>query len=670
MDNSTKKNKNRKQTRRKKTVGMDKAFFQCLAIVVLATFVVYIPALDNEFLNWDDPSYVTQNPVVLADWGMEKLEGMFTRYFVGNYHPVTMLSLSIDYTLFGKNAAAFHSMNVFFHLVSVGLMFWFMYLFTKGNLVISFLVALLFGIHPMHVESVAWISERKDVLYVSFFLGGLIAYLKYVFSKQRHTKYYFLAFGLFLLSAFSKPAAVVFPMVLVLIDLYLFKRWRPKMLQNKIIFFIGAVIVGLLTIQAQSHIGAIDHVNDSSFYNRILFAFYGFNTYLAKLFVPINLRALYFYPFEMHLKQTLPLIFHISPLITLGIMGFAFYLMKRFAPPKVVLWSFAFYLVTIALVLQLVSVGYALVAERYTYLPYTGIFFLLAWLFYRYAWKSQYRTVFVGAVTLYMLVLGGLTWQRCDVWQNAEVLFTDVLEKSADHNPVARFTRGNYYFGNKVYDKAIVDYTETIRISPIHFHALTNRGDSYKKLGEYQKALEDYNSALKIKPTFADAIVHRADLYLETGQIDLALEDSKKALSIKPNNSAAYNILAGAYFRQNKHDLGLENVNKALEINPKFEDAYLNRAIIYSVQNNHAMALKDYNAYLNLKPNNIKAYLWRGIAHRHLQNWQAAKTDFDRVISEQPNNKEAYYNRAMVFTALGQEEKAAADNAKVQELTR
>ncbi len=662
MNTSTKKNRNRKQARKKKPIGKDKTFFQCMAVALLATFVVYIPALSNEFLNWDDPLYVTQNPLVLEDWSMEKLEGIFSKAIAGNYHPITILSLAIDHTLFGESAFGFHWMNIFFHLVSVALMFWFMYLFTKRNLVISFLVALLFGIHPMHVESVAWISERKDVLYVLFFLGGLIAYLKYVFSKHRKPHYYLIAFGLFLLSAFSKPAAVVFPVVLVLIDFYLFKRWRPKMLQNKIIFFVGAIAVGLITIQTQANADAIKEI--STFYNRILFASYGFNTYLGKLFVPVGLSALYPYPLEMHLNQTLPFIFQISPLITLGIAGFAFYLMKRFAPPKVVIWSFAFYLVTIALVLQLVSVGYALMAERYTYLPYTGIFFLLAWLFHRYAWKSQNRTIFVGALTLYLLVLGSVTWQRCEDWRDTGVLFTDVLEKFSEANPVARFTRGNHHFANKDYDKAIVDYTETVRISPMHHRAFTNRGDIYKERGEFQKALEDYNSALKVNPTFLDAILHRADLYLKTGQADMVLQDSKTALSIHPNSAVAYNMMAGAYFQQNQYDLGMQNVNKALEIKPKFEDAYLNRAIIYSVQNNHAMALKDYNAYLKLKTNDVKAYMWRGIAHRNLQNWQAAKADFDRVIAEQPNNKEAYRNRAMVFAALGQEAKAAQDNAK------
>ncbi|MGB0932103.1 MAG: hypothetical protein ACPGVB_15070, partial [Chitinophagales bacterium] len=317
-------------------MGSVKRYYPWILVAAIATFITYIPALDNEFLNWDDPIYVTQNSLVLGDWSVEKLKGIFVEPVGGNYHPITVLSLALDHTIFGRSAFAFHTINILLHVINVVLLFLFIFLFTRGKPIVAFIVAILFGLHPMHVESVAWISERKDVLYVLFFLAGLITYLQYLFSKK--SGYYFATLIFFVLSVFSKPAAVVFPIVLILIDMYLYKHWRPKMLVNKIVFLIISIVVGLLTIQAQDQANAFTDIGTLS--NRFFFACYGFNTYLAKLFVPIRLSALYPYPLEMHLKQTLPFIFLISPVISFLIVALTIYSVKYFK--KVVLWGVVF----------------------------------------------------------------------------------------------------------------------------------------------------------------------------------------------------------------------------------------------------------------------------------------------------------------------------------------
>lgn len=648
---------------KKSRIRHAKRHYPWILCAVVATFIAYLPVLNNDFLNWDDPIYVTQNDFVKSDWSAKRLKDILFEPVGGNHHPVTMFSLALDYSLFGKNPSAFHAIQLMLHLVNVVLLFLFMYLFTRGNYLIAFLVALLFGIHPMHVESVAWISERKDVLYVLFFFAGLITYLKYLFTKK--TTFYYLTLGLFILSAFSKPAGVVFPIVLILIDMYLFKKWRPQLLLNKIPFLVVSLAVGLITIQAQNDANAFTEIG--TYFNRILFASYGFNTYLAKLFVPVRLSALYPYPLEMHLQQTLPFVFLISPLITALILAATVYSVKYFK--KVVLWGMAFYAVTVALVLQLVSVGFALMADRYTYLPYVGIFFIMAWLYDRYVKGDKLKHWATWVLVVYIAALGVLTFQQVKVWKSGDILWTDVLKKFPEANPVAYFARANHYFGHEEYENAIADYSEAIKLSPKHFQAFTNRGKAYEELKQNDKAIADFNRALKANPEYTDALVHRANLYLTMpGQAENVLKDSRRILQQVPNHTTALNMLAGAYFQQQKYDLGLKEVNKALQINPKYAEALLNRAIIYSVKNNHQAALKDYNSYLEIKTNDARAYLWRGIALQNLQKHEAAIVDFNKVIEMQPQNAEAYKNRAASFKALGKMNKAAKDELKVREI--
>ncbi len=662
MNRNLKKKASAKHRTKKITIRSVKAHYRWILCAVVLTFIAYLPVLNNDFLNWDDPIYVTQNSFVKSEWSADRLKSILVEPVGGNHHPVTMFSLALDYSLFGNNPTAFHAVQLCLHLLSVVLLFLFVFLFTRGNPIIAFLVALLFGIHPMHVESVAWISERKDVLYGLFFFAGLITYLQYLFTKK--TSFYYATLVLFVLSVFSKPAAVVFPIVLILIDMYLYKKWHPKMLVNKIAFLVISVGVGLLTIQAQSDANAFTEIG--TYFNRILFASYGFNTYLAKLFVPVRLSALYPYPLEMHLKQTLPFVFLVSPVITLLIVGLTLYSVKYFK--KVVLFGVAFYTVTLALVLQLVSVGFALMADRYTYLPYVGIFFVMAWLYDRYVVGDKLKSWVTWVLAVYIAALGVLTWQQTKIWRSGDVLWTDVLKKFPEANPVAYFARANHYFGHEEFENAIEDYSEAIEMSPRHFQAFTNRGKAYEELGQNDQAMENYNKALKANPIYLDALVHRGNLYLNMGQPEKVLADARKILRQEPNHANALNLVAGAYFQQKKYDLGLQEVNKALQIMPEYSDALLNRAIIYSVKKNHQAALQDYNDYLELKPKDIRAYLWRGITLQNLQKYQAAIADFSTVIEEQPQNGEAYRNRSFAYGKLGQTEKAAKDDLKAKEL--
>ena len=334
--------------------------------LAVVTFLTFIPSLNNDFTNWDDQDYVTDNPHVV-NIDAKSINAMFTQQIASNYHPLTILSLAINYQFAVLDAPLYHWTNLLFHVLNTLLVFYFVYLFTGRKWEGALVVALLFGIHPMHVESVAWIAERKDVLYTAFFLGGMIQYLGYLKSKKNKKLIYTGIF--FLLSLLSKPTAVTFPVVMVLMDFVKNRKFDSRAIVEKIPFFILSIIFGLITINIQSG-SAIGSMEDYTIVQRVMFASYGVYYYIAKLFVPTGLATFHPYP----PLNAIPVIFKAAPVFVLILLAAVAYSLRS---TKIILFGVAFYLVKIALTLQFVQVGSAIVSERYTYMSYIGLFMII-----------------------------------------------------------------------------------------------------------------------------------------------------------------------------------------------------------------------------------------------------------------------------------------------------
>lgn len=296
-----------------------KYYFLGLGILLLVSFIVYLPVLHNEFLIWDDIPYIRDNPLIYSF----NLGDIFTKNVMGNYHPLTILGLAIEYHLFGLSETGFHLVNLIIHLCNVALVVYALWL-VSGRMEVALVAALLFGIHPLHVESVAWAAEIKDLLYTFFFLGAYIFYLRYV--KEEEKKYYFFSILLFLASLLSKGMAASLPVVLVLTDYFRGRKMNMKIWMEKIPFFVLSVIFGIVSIAAQKAPDIVQDITFFTFPQRIVFASYSFVTYLVRFLAPLQLSA--YYPYPSKVNGGIPFSYYLYVLIFLALVGFMIYSLR------------------------------------------------------------------------------------------------------------------------------------------------------------------------------------------------------------------------------------------------------------------------------------------------------------------------------------------------------
>jgi protein O-mannosyl-transferase len=577
--------------------------------VLTITTIAFIQVLGAGFVNLDDSDYVTNNPLIRTG----SLLQVITTPVQGNYHPLTMLSLYINHLISGEQAWSYHLFNLLFHLVNCILVFRLVLLLTGRNVIIALTTAVLFGIHPMHVESVAWVAERKDVLYGLFFLAGLISYTKYVDSNSK--KEYVLSILFLILSLLSKPAAVIFPLALGCIDLLRRRQLSIRLVVEKVPFFILAAIIGILTMIAQRKAGAVGNLN-FSVATKVLFGFYGIMMYFIKMVIPFNLVVFYPYP---AINKALPVEYYIGPLFFIALAGVFFYMLKR---NRIVPFGILFYLTNLLLVLQVLPVGGAIIAERYTYIPYIGLFVIVGWLIDRFAKGNRskaYTTIFIANIFFSLL-----TWSQVAVWKNSAVLWDHAikvrpsnkayanrateLRNEKNYNLALEYfnealslsiidyesfnNRGNIYFDLKQPDLAIKDYRKALSIKADYYPSLDNLGVQYATLGQYDSALKYENQALLVKPDYKVAYSNRALIYMKVNRFQDAIADWGRFLQYEPGAADVYNTIGFCYQSMNRFEESLTSINKAIEIDPQGV-FYLNRAYTLRAMNNLGSAKSD-----------------------------------------------------------------------------
>ncbi len=534
-----------------------------LVPVLAITFILFLPALQNGFTNWDDVLYVTNNPL-LKELNGEGLKAIFSTPVVSNYHPLTILSLAINYQFAELNPMTYHLTSVILHVINTGLVFWFIWVLSSGNRWVSAFVALLFGIHPMHLESVAWISERKDLLYTLFYVAAMIAYVQYVRFKQ--TSHLVLVTVLGALSLLCKPAAIVLPLSLLAIDYYLRREWSWKWVLEKIPMFIlsGIMAYATLAIQAKKAVASVELY---SIVERICFAGFGSIWYLLKAIVPYPLSALHPFPEE------LSVVYYLAT--ALSIAGVIFLMLK--VRNRNYLFGFGFYLINLILVLQLISIGNAVVAERYTYVPYISLFFLLG-MEVQNAVKhnlAKYKWVVFGLAGVWTAALGYMTWTRIPVWNNSQSLWEDVL----------------------------MHYPESKR-------AWTNKGLDLYDQQKWPEVIQHLTKALETDPDYGDALEWRSRAYLETKESAKALADAQKFQKLYPQKEAALFVLARAQDATGGYDAAMENYNTLIATYPNKTEYINNRGVIYfNKLRNYEKAKADFEKAIQLSPQNGSYYL-------------------------------------------------------------
>ncbi len=518
------------------------------AVIAVITFLIYIPVFSNGFVNLDDDRYIERQQLIRSI----NLKALFVdnKYVMGNFHPLVMMVYSIIYHFFQLNPDAYHAVNLLLHIVNSCLVLLLIYKLTN-SFQISFVVGLLFGIHPLHVESVAWASELKDIMYTLGFLLSLIFYVRYI-KENESKKLYVYSLLFFLFSLFSKAMGVSLTVVLFLIDFYSDRKFTTKTIVEKIPYFILSVIFGVVAIVAQKSLGAIQDIAVFSFPQRIVFACYSFITYIVRIFVPIDLCA--YYPYPVKTGDSIPGVYYIYPFILLIFLSAVFYSLRK---TKVVFFGVGFYAVTVFLVLQLLPVGGAIMADRYSYIPSIGIYFVLAYGLMYYSGKNNsYQTPAKGILIALIAIFSFQTFNQIKKWKDGMALWSNVID--------------NY---------------QTVSL------AYNNRGVLYKMNGEFDKAMADYRKSLSLNPKNADTWSNIGLIFWQDGNnskdprksmlYDTAMVYLNKAIILDPAFASAYSNRGSVYYTMGKEEEALKDISKSLELDPNFAESYYNRGIIY-----------------------------------------------------------------------------------------
>ena len=542
-----------------------------LVLILIITILVYSKVTKLDFVaNWDDNLYVINNPHIHS-LNSEGIKDISKAYVAGNYHPLTLLSLALEMKFFKLNAKGYHLDNLILHLLNVLLVF---ILFKKlsSKKVIPLVIAFLFALHPFHVESVAWIAERKDVLYAFFYLLSLIFYINYLDGKNEKLNY-ILTFLMFVLSCLTKSMAVTLPVVLILFDIWKGRKFSWKWI-DKLPFFILSILFGIVAIKAQASSGAIYESLPFSWFQRLFLVSYGIVFYLYKLILPLNLCVTHFYPG----KEGLSVIQYLSPLILLGLAVAVYFLKKH---RKVLVFGFLFFLITVSVVIQLIPVGFYIVAERYSYIPYLGLFFIIAYFIQLIIdKKSKFKNEVIVVFVIFGLFYIYQTYNRIDVWQNGITLFTDAVEKNPDKSIVYQ-TRGNEYLRIGNNHKAIQDFSEAVKLLPTYGDAFHNLGVAKYNLKDYAGAIQAYDHAISLQPKNPNVYYSRGLAKFETTDIKGALEDFNKVEKLAGNYMDVYNYLGASKGKLDDLDGAIAEFDLAIKSDPKNANAWFNRGNVW-----------------------------------------------------------------------------------------
>lgn len=573
-----------------------------LAIILSVTFLSFANTLSSDFTNMDDDRYVILNPRI-RDLSASGIAAIFSSMDLNLYTPLTTLSFAVDYALWGLNPAGYHAVNLILHLLNTWLVFLFCARLSR-SVITAGIAACLFGVHPVHVESVAWIAERKDLLFTIFAMSSLLLYDNYrQYPKKRLVQT--AGVFMFLCSLLAKPQAAALPAVLLLMDYF---RDIPFCLRRSLVriwpFAALTVILCGLTLYfsiVSYDPGVYAYANTSvyAWWNRPFLVTYGICFYIVKLIWPFNLTAIYACPPEA--KGMLPLVYYLSAFGIAGLSWAAWRLWKR--KNDFVFGAF-FFLLMLLPVVQIIPFGQVVVAERYAYLSSVGLFLIAGQLVAgKIREQSASRYPWGMAVMFVMLGLAWLTHERNKVWANSETLCTDIIAKNPrialayNNRGVARSQREDYAGAGR-------DYDEAIRLEPRYVQAFFNRGVLRGQTRNVTGALSDYNIALALDPYYAEAYCNRGFLLDTQGDAEHALRDFTDAIRLKPEFEAAFAARGVIRAERGQYDQALADLKCALQLNPTNAVAYFNLGKVYLALSNSAAArLCMENAYsLGLRP--------------------------------------------------------------------
>ncbi len=567
-----------------------------ILVLVVLILAAYWQVQNFEFINYDDQDYVTSNYRIQSAVTLKSIIGTFTDTHTGNWHPLTMLSHMLDWQLFGEKAGGHHWTSVIIHIFNTVLLFLLLNQLT-GAIWRSALVAALFAVHPINVESVAWIAERKNVLSTFFWILTMLLYVWYV--KQPGWKRYLPVFLCFALGLMSKPMLVTLPFVLLLLDYWPLNRTAINtqnenqtaiqaplkvgkaklsfLILEKIPLFILTVISICVTLYTQHNAKAVVNLDSLPILKRINNAIVSYGLYIKKMFWPIELSV--FYPlYKIDIWQ---LLVESTLLVILTIIVLNYY---RKYPYLLVGWFW--YLGTLVPVIGLVQVGAQSMADRYAYVPFIGLFIMIVWSGNQILSKVPSKIIFTSI--LFVVIISTLeivTYKQVGLWKNTKIIFDDVLKRNPDnfqaHNALGLFAASQ---GDN--DKALYYYYKAIEINPKYERAYVNAGIILVKTDKIKDAICYFEKALQINDKFFDAHYNLGTALLSNNLLEGALLHFNKALETNPDHKDALNNLAITLMKLGKENEAIIIFNKMLQLNPDDYRAQQNLKIAVLIQKN------------------------------------------------------------------------------------
>jgi len=593
--------------------------------LVLVTLISYYPALYNDFTNWDDDRFLTQNPLVQR-LSARNIKQMFTSAHHEYYGPLFFLSFAVEYRFFGANPFHYHLDNVILHAANAILVFFLLYLLTE-RVPLSLVAATIFAVHPIHVESVAWVTERKDVLCGLFFLLSLIFYLLFRKGSRRH---YLLCLLFFICALLSKPTAVMLPVILILLDFLLGERQSPRTLLNKAPFFLIAVIFAYITIATQRE-SAMPGAGPAGAIGNFLVAARAVVFYIEKTILPLALSAHYPFPTEFSFAEAR----YYGSLIALVIIAAFVLFSLRYT--RRIFFGFAFFIAMLLPVLQIVRVGDLAAADRYMYLPLIGPAYIFALVIDRWVFlpERQGNVLRAGVIVLLaamFFALGNLTYRRCKVWKNSLTLWSDVLEQFPESAP-ALLGLGKYY-------KAMA--------------VIENRDENIAEAEKFLKKLYE------LYPDRRSAVTNLASLYLFEEKPALSIPLYEKAVRLYPDSPEARLYLANAYSFFGMYRQARKEYMFLVEDREKELEAYLNLAKIAAAEKDFTSAIEWGRKAVEANGECAEAYIVLAGALYGADKFEEAAQWFEEAMRRMPRDAGAVLGAAEAYRKLGRYREALA----------
>ncbi|MDF1591307.1 MAG: tetratricopeptide repeat protein [Desulfobacterales bacterium] len=617
-------------------------FWICL-FLIMATLAVYGQVRHFDFINFDDPLYLSENPHVKKGLSCRSIIWAFTTIHAANWHPLTWLSHMLDVHFYGMNPGPHHLTNLQFHIANTLLVF-FVFRLMTGALWRSAVIAVLFALHPLHVESVAWVAERKDVLSTFFWMLTLLLYTWHV--RRPATPKYLAVILCFSLGLMSKPMLVTVPVIFLLLDCWPLGRFqdgprvddknaRPGktflfLVCEKIPFFILSAASGVVAILAQQKGGSLSALYVIPISARIANALVSYVAYIGKMIWPSKLAVIYPYSHNLPLWQITA-----AGLIIISISLMVFKV--RWRQPFFI-FGWLWYLITLIPVIGLVQVGFQSMADRYTYVPIIGLFIMIVWgipdkFFQQCFSKAGLATA--GSVLLFTLIVA--TWGQIRYWENSITLFQHAL-RVTDRNYFAYNNLGVALDNQGKTEAAIQNFIKALQINPDFAHAHFNLGNALAKQGKSEEAIRHYSKVLQLDPGHVDVRNNLGNIMSGMGKFAEAAVYYAQALRLDPSFSQAHNNLGVVLSKQERTEEAIKHYLKALQLDSEYTEAYYNLGNTLSARGRFDEAIHYYSKVVHLAPEHIEAIINLGNVLAKLGRSKEAISQYKKALQLQPDN--------------------------------